>query len=105
MIIARRAASGAVSPGSRSAGEGAARPGPQPQPDDEADAPLDEAAPEAARPALAAMREAVRDFASRDLFATILKDEEGHIDFIETQFELIKRVGLQNYVQLNAAAG
>jgi len=49
--------------------------------------------------------EAVRDFASRDLFATILKDEEGHIDFIETQFELIKRVGLQNYVQLNAAAG
>ncbi|MCC7282831.1 MAG: bacterioferritin [Acetobacteraceae bacterium] len=48
--------------------------------------------------------EAVRDFPSRDLFAKILVDEEHHVDFVETQFELIARVGLQNYIQLNSTA-
>lgn len=46
--------------------------------------------------------ESVRDFPSRDLFAGILRDEEEHVDFIETQVELIARVGIQNWVQLNA---
>ena len=48
--------------------------------------------------------EAVRDFVSRDLFASILDSEEEHVDFLETQFEMIARMGLQNYVQLNSAA-
>src|SRR5215210_2563966 len=43
--------------------------------------------------------ETVRDFASRDLFAEVLRDEEGHVDFLETQFELIKQMGLPNYIQ------
>ena len=48
--------------------------------------------------------ESVRDFVSRDLFADILDNEEEHIDFLETQFEMIARMGLQNYVQLNSKA-
>lgn len=46
--------------------------------------------------------ESVRDYVSRDLFAEVLRDEESHIDYIETQFEMIERMGLQNYVQLNS---
>ena len=46
--------------------------------------------------------EMVRDFASRDLFAEVLRDEEGHVDFLETQFELIKQMGLPNYIQLHS---
>jgi bacterioferritin len=46
--------------------------------------------------------ESVRDYASRDLFAAVLADEEKHIDYIETQFEMIARMGLQNYIQLNS---
>ena len=48
--------------------------------------------------------ESVRDFVSRDLFAQILHDEEDHIDFIETQFDLITRIGAQNWMQLNSGA-
>lgn len=48
--------------------------------------------------------EAVRDYVSRDLFAEILGSEEEHIDFIEKQFEMIERMGLQNYVQLQSEA-
>jgi bacterioferritin len=48
--------------------------------------------------------EAVRDFPSRDLFATILRDEEHHVDFVESQFDLIERIGIQNYIQLNSGA-
>lgn len=47
--------------------------------------------------------ESVRDYVSRELFAYILKNEEEHVDFIETQFELIERMGLHNYVQLQSA--
>lgn len=47
--------------------------------------------------------EAVRDYVSRDLFAEILASEEEHVDMIETQFEIIARVGLQNYIQLNSS--
>jgi bacterioferritin len=46
--------------------------------------------------------EQVRDFVSRDLFASILESEEGHVDFLETQFEMIGRMGLQNYIQLQS---
>ena len=48
--------------------------------------------------------ESVRDFVSRDLFASILSSEEEHVDFLETQFDMIERMGLENYVQLNSKA-
>ena len=47
--------------------------------------------------------EQVRDYVSRDLLRRILDAEEEHIDFIETQFDLIKLIGLENYIQLNSA--
>jgi bacterioferritin len=46
-----------------------------------------------------AAAEAARDYVSRGLFQHILSDTEEHIDFLETQLELIERVGLQNYCQ------
>ena len=46
--------------------------------------------------------ETVRDYVTRDLAREILADEEKHIDFIETQFEMIGRMGLQNYIQLQS---
>lgn len=46
--------------------------------------------------------ESVRDFVSRDLFSEILRNEEEHIDFIETQLELISRIGVENWIQLNS---
>lgn len=49
-----------------------------------------------------AYAEEVKDFVSRDLFLTILKDEEGHIDYLETQLELVESMGIQNYIQLNS---
>ena len=48
--------------------------------------------------------EKLKDYVSRDLFAAVLKDEEGHVDFIETQFEMIRQMGLQNYIQLQSEA-
>ena len=46
--------------------------------------------------------EKVRDYVSRDLFASILESEEEHVDFLETQFDMIARMGLENYVQLQS---
>ncbi|MBZ0071370.1 MAG: bacterioferritin [Gammaproteobacteria bacterium] len=43
--------------------------------------------------------ETVRDYVSRELFEDILESEEGHIDWLETQLELIEKIGLQNYLQ------
>jgi bacterioferritin len=39
----------------------------------------------------------------RDLFNKILTNEEEHVDYLETQFELIERIGIQNYIQLQSA--
>jgi bacterioferritin len=46
--------------------------------------------------------EAVRDYVSRDLFRRILDNEEEHVDFLERQFDMIERMGIQNYVQLQS---
>lgn len=43
--------------------------------------------------------EKVSDYVSRELFEDILESEEEHIDWLETQFERIDRVGLENYLQ------
>ena len=48
--------------------------------------------------------EDVRDYTSREVFERILESEESHVDFLETQFDMIARMGLQNYVQLQSEA-
>jgi bacterioferritin len=44
------------------------------------------------------------DIGSMELFKQLLQDEEGHIDFLETELGLLERIGLQNYGQLQAEA-
>jgi bacterioferritin len=46
--------------------------------------------------------ESVQDFASRDLLAAILANEEAHVDHLERQAEMIAAMGLQNYLQLQS---
>ena len=46
--------------------------------------------------------EQVRDFVTRDLLQDILDSEEEHVDTLETQFEMIERMGIQNYIQLQS---
>jgi len=46
--------------------------------------------------------EKVRDYGSRDLFYKILHNVEEHVDYIETQMELIAQIGIQNYIQLQS---
>ena len=46
-----------------------------------------------------AYAESVQDYISRDLFQDILEDEEEHVDWLETQLDLIDRIGLENYQQ------
>ncbi len=43
--------------------------------------------------------ESAGDFVSRELFSSIMESEEEHIDFLEIQLDLIKRIGLENYCQ------
>ena len=43
--------------------------------------------------------EAHKDYVSRGLFDTILESEETHVDWLETQLELIEKVGIQNFLQ------
>ncbi|HEY4251026.1 MAG TPA: bacterioferritin [Roseomonas sp.] len=47
--------------------------------------------------------ESVRDFVSRDLLLKILSDEEEHADFLDRQFDLIRQIGIERYIQLNSA--
>jgi bacterioferritin len=49
--------------------------------------------------------EKVGDYVSRELLEDILESEEEHIDFLETQIELVSRVGLQNYCQSQMKTG
>ncbi|MFC3213955.1 MULTISPECIES: bacterioferritin [Novosphingobium] len=46
--------------------------------------------------------ETVRDYVSREIFARILESEEEHVDFLEKQFDMIERMGIQNYCQLQS---
>jgi bacterioferritin len=46
--------------------------------------------------------EGARDFVTRDLLSEILDAEEDSVDFIETQFVLIEKIGIENYIQLQS---
>jgi bacterioferritin len=46
-----------------------------------------------------AYSEGIADYVSRDLFRDILHDEEEHIDWLETQFSLIRDIGIERYLQ------
>ena len=48
--------------------------------------------------------ESVQDYVSRDLFGKILHNEEEHVDFLETQFNLIERIGIERYILLQSEA-
>jgi bacterioferritin len=49
-----------------------------------------------------AYSERARDFVTRDLFSEILEAEEEHVDFIEIQLDLIAKIGIENYIQLQS---
>jgi bacterioferritin len=48
--------------------------------------------------------EKVSDYVTRELFTDILDSEEEHVEWLETQFDLIERMGIQNYCQLQSEA-
>ncbi|MDX1633232.1 MAG: bacterioferritin [Marinobacter sp.] len=48
--------------------------------------------------------EEVKDYSSRELFRSILDSEEEHIDWLETQLDMIGQMGIQNYIQLQSAS-
>ena len=47
--------------------------------------------------------ESVGDFVTKNIFEELLTDEEGHIDFLETQLDLVAKLGEEKYAQLNAS--
>lgn len=48
--------------------------------------------------------EEVQDYTSRELFRSILDSEEEHIDWLETQLDMVSKMGIQNYIQLQFSA-
>ncbi|WP_336283656.1 bacterioferritin [Cronobacter dublinensis] len=46
-----------------------------------------------------AYADSIHDYVSRDIMIKILEDEEHHIDWLETELDLISKIGLQNYIQ------
>lgn len=64
----------------------------------ECDLKLEQAAIPPLRKAIAYC-ESAQDYISRDVFNHILKNEEEHVDWLETQLEIIESIGLQNYLQ------
>jgi bacterioferritin len=48
--------------------------------------------------------ESVKDYASKNLFEELISDEEGHIDYLETQLDLMKAIGEEKYGLLNAGS-
>ncbi len=48
--------------------------------------------------------ELVKDYVTRDLLESILYEEEKSVDFLEIQVELVKQMGLENYIQLQSAS-
>ena len=48
--------------------------------------------------------ESLGDYVTRDMLRSILDSEEEHVDFLETQFDMIARMGIENYAQLNSEA-
>ncbi len=52
-----------------------------------------------------ATAEAAQDYVSRELFEDILTSEEEHVDWLETQLELIDKTGLANYIQSQMGQG
>ena len=69
----------------------------------ECDLKLERAAQVTVKEGIAAC-EAAADYVSRDLFLFILEDTEEHIEWLETQLDLIVKVGIQNYLQSQIAA-
>jgi bacterioferritin len=49
-----------------------------------------------------ALAEKAKDYVSRELFEAILESEEEHVDWIETQLQLIEKIGVENYLQSQA---
>ena len=47
--------------------------------------------------------ESVRDYVSRDLLLHILESEEEHVDYLDRQFDLIRQIGIERYILLNAS--
>ena len=46
--------------------------------------------------------ESLGDYVSKNLFEELLTDEEGHIDFLETQLQLLNSIGQEKYIELNS---
>jgi len=70
----------------------------------ECDLKLEKAAQVTVKQGIAAA-ELATDYVSRDLLLMILEDTEEHIDWLETQLDLIVKVGIQNYLQSQMATG